>query len=60
MLLQESRQGAFQLSGAVPVDEAHDVQIGQQRLVEEPLGPGQRFIHAAADHVQIGRRRRLA
>src|SRR5436190_1555305 len=57
MLLQEPGQRAFQLSGAVPMNQAHDALIRQQRFVEEPFGARDRLVDAAADHVQIGRAR---
>ena len=54
MLLQKICQRAFQLPGAVPVNEANRPVIGQQRLVEKPFGAGDRLIHRAADDVQVG------
>ena len=59
MLLEKSAQRPLQLAGAVAVNQPDGPLIGQQRLVEEPLRARDRFVHAAADHVQI-RRRRLA
>ncbi len=58
MLLQKAGERPLELPGAVSVDQPHDPLIGQQRLVEEPLGPGDRFVDGAPDHVQVGRRRR--
>ena len=39
------------------MDEPNHALIGQQRLVEESLRAGDRFVHGAADHVQVGGRR---
>src|SRR5207248_9931474 len=56
MLLEKPGQRALQLTGAVPVNEADDALIAQERLVEKPLRAGERFVHRAADHVEVGRR----
>ena len=53
---ESPRQRALQLTGAVAVNEPDASLIGQQRLVEKPLGARQRFVDRAADDVQIGRR----
>src|SRR4051812_29584873 len=55
MLLEEAGEGAFQLSGAVAVNEAERALIAEQRLVEESLGARERFINSAANHIQIHR-----
>ena len=53
MALKKAGQGALQLSGAVPVDEPQRALIVQQRLVQKPLRPRERFVDGQADHVQI-------
>ena len=45
---------ALQLARAVSVDQPDRSLIAEQRLVQEPLGARQRFVHGAADHVQLG------
>src|SRR6187431_98721 len=44
MLLEKAGQGAFQLSGSVPVNQANHSLVAQEGLVQEPLRLGQRFV----------------
>ena len=55
MLLQEPGERALQLARPVSVDEPDRPLIGQQRLIEKPFGPRDRFVNGAADDVQVGR-----
>ena len=53
VIAEELRQRPPQLPGAVPVDQANLAHFGEQRLVEELIGPFDRFRHGAPDHVQV-------
>ena len=57
---EELGDRAPQLPGAVAVDEADAPQLADQRLVEELLGPRQRLVDRAADHVQFASASRRA
>src|SRR5262245_57242917 len=53
MLLQKPGQRPFQLACPVPMDEANDAPVGQERFVEEALRARNGFIHRAPDHIEI-------
>src|SRR5882724_5357504 len=55
VLPQKFRERALQLASAVAVDQPEDALLAEQRLVQKPLGPCQRFVDRAAHHVQLGR-----
>src|SRR5438552_7488832 len=57
MLLQESRERPFELTGSVPVNDTDRALVGQQRIVEKTLRSRERFVYAAPDHIEIYRRR---
>src|SRR5437870_9640558 len=54
--LEVIRKRAPQLTGAVPVDQAYGALVGDRGLIEKLLGSCQRFLHSAADHVQVAQR----
>ena len=54
MLFEERREPAPELARAVAVNDTHDLLIAHGGLVEELLDAGDRFVHRAADDVDLG------
>src|SRR5688500_2585814 len=54
--LQELGDGAAQLPGAMPVDDAQLADVGDRCLIEELFETADRFVHGVADDVQLGER----
>src|SRR5688500_2686350 len=58
VLLEELRDRAAQLAGAVPVDDAHLAHVREHGLVQETAGSRQGFFHCTAHDVQLRERSR--